>query len=92
MTAQDLKTPSNSSLQVRCRMLLNHEAKALRRPHLCISAGFAVFEKSRLAYKQLFDHAGTIEITTELKVPDAVKVPPAVENRNGASCLLEWIA
>ena len=52
-------------VQVRCRMLLNHEAEALRRLGLRISAGFGRLREiafGSVSCKQLFDHAGTVEI------------------------------
>ena len=68
-TGQDLKTPSSLESQVvvgvRCRMLLNHEAEALRGPDLRISAGFGRLREisfGSVSCKQLFDHAGTVDI------------------------------
>ena len=84
-------------VQVRCRMLLNHEAEIFRRLDLRISAGFGRLREvafGSVFCKQLFDHDRHRRylIPAERKVPAAVKVPTIVEDRNGASCLLEWIA
>jgi hypothetical protein len=58
--------------------------------------GSAVFEKSRLARylasSFLTMPAPYISDPTELKVPAEVKVPPGMEDRNGASCVLEGFA
>ena len=69
-------------MQVRCCMLLNDEAEALRGLDFRVSAGLGRFGEiafGAVLCEQLFDHERHRQywILTELKVPGSVKVPTA---------------